>query len=460
MFTKISNRKILIVDDNDAIHEDFRKILCQAKSANNVCNNIETHFFGSEQKKTATNTTSSSLLQIDSAFQGQEALELVKKSIEEKSPYAMAFVDMRMPPGWNGLETISRIWEVDPKMQVVICTAFSDYSWEETIEQLGETHQLLVIKKPFDAIEARQAACAMMVKWDVHRQAEMKLDEMEIRVSERTKEIQAAQTSLISKNEKLSLTHSKTEADGMAKSRLLTKRCQEVKTNAANIVALARERHDNSRSDTERATLKLLCNKSEFNLSLLNDVYDLSQFDWSNLTLQSKTCSLVDLVNEVIEMMEFQGVDKGLTLNAKVIGKIPATFESDPTRFKQIFVNLLDNAIQYTESGNVSLEIKFVSQAAATDMLQFDVVDTGNGIDSEQMSSLTHPDLNDHFVASVRLGCSGIGLTISRRLVSLLGGTFKVESEPGIGSTFSVLLPVEKSSVDEWVEDIPQLSHR
>jgi PAS domain S-box-containing protein len=122
--------------------------------------------------------------EVDSAYQGQEGVLLVKKALEAGLPYAMAFVDVRMPPGWDGVETTRRIWELDPNLQVVLCTAYSDYSWDEMFEKLGHRDGLLVLKKPFDAVEALQLAHALTEKWWLHQQFRRKMEELESRVAE------------------------------------------------------------------------------------------------------------------------------------------------------------------------------------------------------------------------------------------------------------------------------------
>ena len=116
--------------------------------------------------------------ELDSAYQGQEGLEMVKKALAENRPYAMAFVDVRMPPGWDGVETIARIWEVDPELQIVVCTAYSDYSWEEMRAKVGQPDSLLVLKKPFDNIEVQQLAHALTKKWLLNHQSRLQMAEL------------------------------------------------------------------------------------------------------------------------------------------------------------------------------------------------------------------------------------------------------------------------------------------
>ncbi len=167
------NRRILIVDDNASIQNDFREILCPDDTGESAVDQLETVLF--EQKTTAPTRCT---FELDSAFQGQEALELVKHALAEKRPYAMAFVDVRMPPGWDGIETIARIWEVDPEIQIVICTAYADYSWDEMRAKVGQPDSLLVLKKPFDNIEVQQLAHALTRKWLLNVQARLQITEL------------------------------------------------------------------------------------------------------------------------------------------------------------------------------------------------------------------------------------------------------------------------------------------
>jgi CheY-like chemotaxis protein len=157
-----TNRRVLVVDDNATIHEDFRKILSNDSPADNALENLESAFF-----EAPSSPAQPEGFEIDSAFQGQEALAKVQHAVAAGHPYALAFVDMRMPPGWDGVETLARLWKVDPNLQVVICTAYSDYSWDEILRQLGNRSNLAVLKKPFDNIEVIQLCETLTHKWSL-----------------------------------------------------------------------------------------------------------------------------------------------------------------------------------------------------------------------------------------------------------------------------------------------------
>jgi PAS domain S-box-containing protein len=167
------NHRVLLVDDNPSIHVDFRDILCPSNSGSAAGKKLEAALF--DEDPPATDQIS---FELDSAYQGQEALAMVQQALADKRPYAMAFVDVRMPPGWDGIETISRIWEVDPELQVVVCTAFSDYSWAEMRAKVGQPDGLLVLKKPFDNIEVQQITHALTKKWLLNLQTRMQMEEL------------------------------------------------------------------------------------------------------------------------------------------------------------------------------------------------------------------------------------------------------------------------------------------
>jgi diguanylate cyclase (GGDEF)-like protein/PAS domain S-box-containing protein len=174
--------RILVIDDNPAIHEDFRKIFGAGRHPARSA--AEQALFGGGA---AFNGTPEFAL--ESAYQGEEGLALVRRAQDGREPYAMAFVDVRMPPGWDGLETVRQIWRHDADIQIVICTAYSDYSWSEMLAKLGRSDRLVILKKPFDTIEVVQLASALTEKWRLARESRSILQDLERRVADRTREL-------------------------------------------------------------------------------------------------------------------------------------------------------------------------------------------------------------------------------------------------------------------------------
>jgi putative two-component system response regulator len=185
--TETKNRRILVIDDKESIHEDFRQILSEG-SANTSLDAARAAVFGSNATlqssslRSTSNEDDSVGFEVDCAFNGHEGLEKVVNAERQGRPYAMAFVDIRMESDWDGIETIEHLWKVQPQLQIVVCTAYSDYSWTDIIERLGTTERLLILKKPFDNVEVRQLAVSLTEKWELLN----RLDEL---VQERTAQI-------------------------------------------------------------------------------------------------------------------------------------------------------------------------------------------------------------------------------------------------------------------------------
>ncbi|HXE48410.1 MAG TPA: ATP-binding protein [Ramlibacter sp.] len=186
------NRRILLIDDTPSIHEDFRKIL-SAKPAAPELDAVKAALFGQAAQLSRVS------FEMDSAYQGLEGVALVEAALQSGRPYATAFVDMRMPPGWDGVETIERLWCLDPQIQVAICTAYSDHPWEEVLARLDVQDRLLIIKKPFDWIEVSQLARTLTAKWALARQAESQVSTLELAVHQ----LKAAKAALRQSNREL-----------------------------------------------------------------------------------------------------------------------------------------------------------------------------------------------------------------------------------------------------------------
>jgi PAS domain S-box-containing protein len=189
-------RRILIIDDNPAIHEDFKKIFGTISGAGGPgskgdLEQLEAGIFG-DPLQVQPNLE----LELSSAFQGQDGVRMIAAAQGEGRPYAVIFVDMRMPPGWDGLETTLRILNQDPIAQLVICTAYSDYSWAEMTNRLGASDRVLILKKPFDNVEVIQLVQSLCRKWDLIQESEAHRLRLEQLIEERTAQLAYASTRL------------------------------------------------------------------------------------------------------------------------------------------------------------------------------------------------------------------------------------------------------------------------
>ena len=184
-----STWRILTIDDNVSIHQDYKKVLLPKDSDDGLAE-AESALFGDEAPTGA--QAKKFLYEIDSAYQGEEGFNLVRKSIEEGREYSVALVDVRMPPGWDGIETAKRIWEINPELPIVLCTAYSDYGWEQISAELPLTDQLLILKKPFEPLELRQIVASQVSRWHLNRLAQGNKKHLQTIIRQRTQEVESA----------------------------------------------------------------------------------------------------------------------------------------------------------------------------------------------------------------------------------------------------------------------------
>jgi CheY-like chemotaxis protein len=178
-------------------------------------------------------------------------------------------------------------------------------------------------------------------------------------------------------------------------------------------------------------------------LNLINDILDLSKVEASQLELERTGFSLNDLLEKVVEMVALRADEKGLSLRCEIEPDVPTDLVGDPTRLRQVLLNLIGNAIKFTQSGEVSLRVAPDADSSIPTALRFTVTDTGIGIPAEKLGRVFERFTQADSSTTRRFGGSGLGLTISRRLVELMGGRIWVESEVGKGSVFAFAVPFE-----------------
>ena len=179
------SKRILIIDDRPDIHADFRKILVPVDTNTGELDEMEALMLGGVEEK-----AEGLVFELTHAHQGEEGYNYYRQAKEADDPFFMVFVDMRMPPGWNGLQTIKAIREIDNEATIVVCTAYSDHSWEEIVEECNNFDKLLILKKPFDPIEVTSLAKSLHERWVLQMQSRLRTDELERLVKLRTSELE------------------------------------------------------------------------------------------------------------------------------------------------------------------------------------------------------------------------------------------------------------------------------
>ncbi|MBK7877416.1 MAG: response regulator [Planctomycetes bacterium] len=432
-------RRALVIDDTRAIHEDYRKILAPTHQVPEGLDELAAGIFGdAPARRTAC------AWELEFATQGAEGVAACRAALEAQAPFLIAFVDMRMPPGWDGLRTIQELWRVDSRLEVVLCTAFSDRTHDEITQALGDTDRLIILKKPFDTVEVVQLVRSLGTKWDLEREREARIGALAGEVEARNRELAERVEELGRANERLQQAILATACASRARDEFLTNVTHELRTPLTSILGYAELICETAPPGEVAQHSQTIRSNGQHLLALINDLLDLSRIEAGAMPVEEILCSPRQIVHEVAELLAHRARQKGLRLVQEIAPDVPQRVVSDPTRLRQILVNLAGNAIKFTAHGVVEVHVACTTDAG----LELSVRDTGIGLSADQRARLFVPFSQADASTARKYGGTGLGLSITRRLVELLGGTIVVESELGAGSTFRVRLPLRAADLE------------
>jgi signal transduction histidine kinase len=442
MLTNIACRRILIIDDNSKIHADFDKIF-QGVESNEQLAAAEAAFFGEDfgldaECANANSDNHGLECELSHAYTGVEGVEMVSAAMNEGAPFDIAFVDMRMPDNWDGLRTIEEVWRVDRRIQVVLCTAYSDLSAHDIVTRFGQTDQLLFLRKPFDKVEASRIVAALGEKRRLTDLAVSHREHLESLVEERTAN--------------LNIALKKSKAAVLAKAEFISVMSHELKTPLNSILGfseiLCRSAKSAGLSEMHVDAAETINRNGHQLLKLITKVLEFVEMDSGENAVTIEACRPCDIMENAVGEYRRICASKELKLEIEV-KHVSETIQTDFRVVGKILHHLLDNAIKFTDAGG---EIRVDVDSDRQGGIQFNVLDTGVGIAPDRLPRLF--DAFDQIDGSHtrKVGGAGLGLSLCHRLANSLDAEILVVSNVGVGSTFTLQLPAESTDEMNIVE--------
>jgi len=431
--------RILVIDDNADIHVDFRKILMPVRHTQS---DVEALFLG-EACRSDQPVVEIPDFEVVAADQGLAGVAMLQAAKDAGDRFDLAFVDMRMPPGLDGVDTIERLWELDPGLPVVICTAYSDYSGMEIFERLGVSDRLQILKKPFDPVEVQHLALSLATRRSLEDQASLRTEELERRVEQRTVDLHEAKE--------------KAEAASRLKSEFLANMSHEIRTPLNGVMGMLELLKESGLAPQQQEYADVSLSSARTLLELINDVLDYSKIEASQLHLDEHPFCLRQMAEELVTISAAQTADHKVDVVLDYCQDAPSQVVGDSLRIRQVLTNLVSNAIKFTGDGEVVVDINAVACHDDIYTFRFAVRDTGIGIPEDKLSLIFGKFAQADSSTTRQYGGTGLGLAISQQLINMMGGRIHVCSEPGRGAEFSfhLQLSVRPDQLEQTAAESP-----
>jgi signal transduction histidine kinase len=412
--------RVLVADDERSVLDAYRTVFGEiaAQAGSNRLADLEGELFNAPSVSDAMPFFAPVLCR-----RGEEAIDTIMSAREERIEFPVAFLDVRMPPGIDGIETAARIRALDPSINIVMVTAYADTHPRKIAELVQPFDKLFYINKPFQATEIQQFALALSEKW----KAEQQLRQVNQDLLLRCRELEAMHANLREARERA-------EAASKAKSVFLANMSHELRTPLNAVIGFAdvmrKETFGPIGNDRYRQYLDDISHSSEHLLEVINDLLDFSKIEAGKLEVVVEDVKLAELMFSLASMMRQQADQKKVTLEYLPPAE-NLIIRADSYRLRQVLLNLLSNAIKFTQApGCVTMSVKTLESGA----LAISVADTGIGMTAENIVAALEPFQQVDQGLARRYEGTGLGLPLARRLSELQGANLALTSEVGKGT--------------------------
>ncbi|HOL32222.1 MAG TPA: hybrid sensor histidine kinase/response regulator, partial [Anaerohalosphaeraceae bacterium] len=405
------NRRILLVDDEIRILDELKKVLAPSETTSQELQDLESRLFGTSSKKSNRLKT----YHVECCCQGDQAIEVVRNAIEIGKPFAVAFLDIRMPPGPDGVWTAEQIRRLDPNVQIVMMTGYSDFDINEIARRVPPEDKLLYMQKPIHSQEILQFALALTAKWQsdylLHLQNQ-KLQEQ----NEALKEHDRLKSEFV-----MTVSHELRTPLTIFKNIL---------SNAmAGVMGKIPPKLQRNLEMADEAIARLT--------SIINDFLDISKLDVGRMKLYPEKLCVQNVIRDIVEMIRFVTDAKNIQLEL-TLHSSDLYIYADYEKFARVINNLIENAVKFVPEQTGKITIRVEDRGTRIGIA---IEDNGPGVPDKDKEKIFDRFVQvEKHVGPGKHG-TGLGLAICRELVQLHSGRIWVEDNPGGGAVFRILLP-------------------
>ncbi len=426
--------RVLVADDEPAVLETYRCVLASptgTQAAADALDDLAAALFSDDASllgdDAAPTVRAPPEFELTCCTQGDQALHAAEAANAEGAPFAVAFLDMHMPPGPDGLWTARRLRELSPDLNLVIVTGCCDVSLKDIARQVPPADKLIYLQKPCHCDEIRQLAAACGAKWRIERELRSSQAHLEALVERRTADLKKALDAAQAANE--------------VKTQFLAIMNHELRTPMNGIIGTTQLLMATALNEEQRAYVGSTYRCSLSLLSLLDDILDFAKINTGTLELNAADFDLPALCHTLERVLKPRFDQKGLGWELSIGPDVPRIVKGDMLRLRQVLTNLISNALKFTEEGGIAINVALKEQRGRRTMLEFAVTDTGIGIPPEKQAAVFEPFTQVDASTTRGHGGSGLGLAFSKNVIERMEGRIELESRPGKGSTFRVIVP-------------------